>query len=40
METKAAEAEVGSEGLVVIPFGNGAERMMLNQDPKAHIEGL
>lgn len=31
MNRQAAGIEVGSEGLVVLPFGNGAERMLNNQ---------
>ena len=31
---------VGSEGLCVLPFGNGAERMLENKNPGAHFAGL
>ncbi len=31
---------VGSEGLQVLPFGNGAERILENKDIGAHIHGL
>ena len=31
MNSKAAEAPPGSEGLLVLPFGNGAERMLNNK---------
>ncbi|MDR3696753.1 FGGY family carbohydrate kinase [Mucilaginibacter sp.] len=31
MNSKAAEAPAGSEGLLVLPFGNGAERMLNNK---------
>ncbi len=30
----------GSDGLSVLPFGNGAERMLGNKDSGAHISGL
>ncbi|MDX9881325.1 MAG: FGGY family carbohydrate kinase [Prolixibacteraceae bacterium] len=40
MNTKAAEAPVGSEGLLVLPFGNGAERVLQNKNMGAHISGL
>ena len=32
MNKKAAEIAIGSEGLIVIPFGNGAERMLNNKN--------
>ncbi len=31
---------VGSDDLVVLPFGNGAERLLQNREPGAHIHGL
>ncbi|MGF1670124.1 MAG: xylulokinase [Balneolaceae bacterium] len=40
MNSLAAEALVGSAGLVVLPFGNGAERILENRDIGAHIYGL
>ena len=40
MEVMAAKATVGSDGAVVLPFGNGAERMLGNRDLGASIEGL
>ena len=36
----AAEVPVGAGGLVVLPFGNGAERMLGNRDPGASVLGL
>jgi xylulokinase len=30
----------GSEGLVFLPFGNGAERILKNKLPEAHIHGI
>jgi xylulokinase len=30
----------GSEGLVILPFGNGAERMLNNKTINAHIHGI
>jgi xylulokinase len=36
----AAEAPVGSDGLVVLPYGNGAERTLANRNPGAGMEGL
>jgi xylulokinase len=36
----AAQAPVGSDGLICLPFGNGAERMLENQDPGANFRGL
>jgi xylulokinase len=40
MNQLAAEAPIGSGGLVVLPFGNGAERMLGNKTPGATISGL
>ncbi len=31
---------IGSEGVVAIPFGNGAERMLNNKNTNAHILGI
>ncbi|MCX7040286.1 MAG: FGGY family carbohydrate kinase, partial [Spirochaetes bacterium] len=36
----AAEAPVGSDGLVVLPYGNGAERTLANRNPGAGMAGL
>ncbi len=36
----AAEVPVGCGGLVVLPFGNGAERMLENKNPGASLHGL
>ncbi len=36
----AAEVPAGSEGLTVLPFGNGAERMLGNRQPGAQWLGL
>ncbi len=36
----AAAAPIGSDGLVVLPFGNGAERSLENQDIGASLHGL
>jgi xylulokinase len=40
MNALAAEVSAGSEGLYVLPFGNGAERMLGNRNPGAHFAGL
>ncbi|MBK6996095.1 MAG: carbohydrate kinase [Lewinellaceae bacterium] len=40
MEQLAASVPIGSEGLSILPFGNGAERMLGNQNPGAKILGL
>ncbi len=40
MNTLAASAPAGSAGVVVLPFGNGAERPLANRDIGAHIHGL
>lgn len=40
MNTLAASAPIGADGVQVLPFGNGAERMLQNRDPGASIHGL
>lgn len=40
LEALAAAAPVGADGLCVLPFGNGAERMLGNRDPGAQVLGL
>lgn len=40
MNNKASEIPVGSDGVVVIPFGNGAERMLNNKNVDSHILNL
>jgi xylulokinase len=40
MNTKASEIPVGSEGVTIIPFGNGAERMLNNKNVGTHFSNL
>ena len=40
MENAAQEVPVGADGLQIIPFGNGAERILLNRNPGASILNL
>ena len=40
MNELASKAPIGSEGLVILPFGNGAERTLGNRDICASIHGL
>ncbi|HTG66579.1 MAG TPA: FGGY family carbohydrate kinase [Flavobacterium sp.] len=40
MNVKAEEVSVGSDGVVVIPFGNGAERMFNNKNISSHFLNL
>jgi xylulokinase len=40
MNDMAGTIAPGSNGLLVLPFGNGAERMLLNRDTGARIAGL
>lgn len=40
MNKLAARVQEGSEGLMIMPFGNGAERMLQNRNPGASIHGL
>jgi xylulokinase len=40
MNELAAGIPVGSEGVSIIPFGNGAERVLGNQEPNCSIHGV
>ncbi len=40
MNTLAGKISPGSDGLTMLPFGNGAERMLGNKNPGAQIAGL
>ncbi|OXA79113.1 xylulokinase [Flavobacterium aquidurense] len=40
MNRKASKIDIGSEGVVVIPFGNGAERMFNNKNIGTHFLNL
>lgn len=40
MNELAAEAVAGSRGLNFFPFGNGAERVLVNRNPGAALKGL
>jgi xylulokinase len=40
MNDLAAKVNPGSDGLSILPFGNGAERMLGNKDNGARISGL
>lgn len=40
MNDLAAAIPVGSEGLSVIPFGNGAERVLCNEEPGCSVHGI
>jgi xylulokinase len=40
MNSLAETAPVGSDGLVILPYGNGAERTLENKNPGASIHGL
>lgn len=40
MNRMAAEAPIGSEGLSIIPFGNGAERVMQNRETGCTLAGI
>jgi xylulokinase len=40
MDTLAETIPPGSDGLAVLPFGNGAERMIGNRDIGAHLSGI
>ena len=40
MNDLAATVPIGSEGVAVIPFGNGAERVLGNKEPGCSVHGL
>jgi xylulokinase len=40
MNNMAAKVVPGSEGLTILPFGNGSERMLMNKDIGCSISGL
>ncbi|MBT30847.1 MAG: carbohydrate kinase [Thalassobius sp.] len=40
MNDVISKAPVGARGLVILPFGNGAERVLGNKDIKSQINGL
>jgi xylulokinase len=40
MNEKAAKIAIGSEGLSILPFGNGSERVLQNKNIGAQISGL
>lgn len=40
MNEEAAKVPIGSDGLSILPFGNGAERVLGNKDSGAHVSGL
>lgn len=40
MNALAAEAPIGSDGVSILPFGNGSERMLGNKDCGCSIHGL
>lgn len=40
MNERAAAVSAGSDGLLCLPFGNGAERMLANQQVHAHLHNI
>jgi len=40
MNALASEIPPGSDGITILPFGNGAERMLQNAEAGSHISGL
>ena len=40
MNDCASQVPIGSQGLSIIPFGNGAERVLANKEPGCSIQGL
>ena len=40
MDRMASEIPIGSDGVVIMPFGNGAERVLQNKEPGCSIHGL
>jgi xylulokinase len=40
MNELAAQVPAGSDGVSIVPFGNGAERVLCNQEPHCSIHGI
>ena len=40
LESRAGNIAIGSEGLRILPFGNGAERILENRDVGVHLSNL
>ena len=40
MNTLAAQVPIGSDGISILPFGNGAERLLCNEDRGCSIHGV
>jgi len=40
MNSMAKEVPIGSDGVTILPFGNGTERILVNRDLGAQISGL
>ena len=40
INNEASKIEAGADGLLIYPFGNGAERVLENEDPGATMKGL
>jgi len=40
LEKLASDIPIGSDGLTILPFGNGAERILVNKNPGAQIRNL
>jgi len=40
INAKAREINIGADGLLIYPFGNGAERVLENKNPGAQFRGL
>ena len=40
MNAEASKIEIGSDGLLCYPFGNGAERVLANKDPGASVVNM
>jgi xylulokinase len=40
MNAEAAATEIGADGLLLVPYGNGAERTLANRNPGASLHGL
>ncbi|MEM8889924.1 MAG: FGGY family carbohydrate kinase, partial [Bacteroidota bacterium] len=40
MNQEAEEIPIGSEGVIILPFGNGAERVLCNENPGSQFFGI
>ena len=40
MNNLASQVKIGADGVSIIPFGNGAERILQNREISASVHGI